>query len=471
MESELPQSGYLFIQTGFFIISSWNIIFPLLVLVILLILSGMVSGSEIAFFSLNPEDLEEIKNDHSPRSKILLNLREKPESLLATILISNNFINICIVIISDYVLQMIIPGETMQRWANYFLSIPGLESIDPATMARSLNFLITVVLVTFLLVLFGEVLPKIYANLNNVKLAKSMSIPLSALSYVFYPFSRILVGWSNRFENRIDRRKAKFTGPKRDELDKAIELTISEHDTENEEADILKSILTFNDVSVKQIMKSRVDVVALDFDFEYDEVLNIIKESGYSRIPVFKEDFDNIIGILYAKDLLSHLDKKKDFNWQKLLKKNILFVPEAKKINDLLKEFQLQRLHIAIVVDEYGGSSGIVTMEDIMEEILGEIRDEFDDPDEIDAKVIDDHNFVFEGKTLINDVCRVIGEDIMIFDEIKGESDSIAGMILEMTGEMPNEGDELHHKQFKFIILSVTDRRVEKIQLTINPKQ
>jgi len=229
--------------------------------------------------------------------------------------------------------------------------------------------------------------------------------------------------------------------------------------------------LTFNDVSVKQIMKSRVDVVALDYDADFEDVLSHVRDSGYSRIPVFKEEFDNIAGILYAKDLLSYLENDKDFKWQKILRKNILFVPEAKKINELLKEFQLKHLHIAIVVDEYGGSAGIVTMEDIMEEILGEIRDEFDEDDEIEAVKIDESNFLFEGKTLINDVCRVIGEDILIFDEIKGESDSIAGMILEMTGEMPEEGEEFHHQQFSFKVLSVSDRRVEKIQLTINPKQ
>ena len=342
-----------------------------------------------------------------------------------------------------------------------------LESIS-----RGINFLITVVLVTFLLVLFGEVLPKIYANLNNISLAKRMAFPLTVLSFVFSPVSRILVRWTNRFERRIDSRRSRYgSGAKKDELDKAIDLTISETDTQNDEADMLKSILTFNDVSVKQIMKSRVDVVAIPYDAHFGDVLKIIRESGYSRIPVYKDDFDNIAGVLYAKDLLKHLDKNKNFEWQRLIRKNVLFVPEAKKINDLLKEFQLKHLHMAIVVDEYGGSSGLVTMEDIMEEILGEIRDEFDEQDELNAQILDQHNFVFEGKTLINDVCRIIGEDILVFDGIKGESDSIAGMILEMTGELPEEGQELQHQQFTFKVLSVSDRRVEKVQLTIKPKE
>lgn len=298
-----------------------------------------------------------------------------------------------------------------------------------------------------------------------------MAIPLNFLSYIFYPISRVLVGWSNYFELRLESRKGRYNSSKKDELDRAIDLTISDTESQTDEADILKSILTFNDVTVKQIMKSRVDVIAIDFDSDFEHVLKTIRECGYSRIPVYKEDFDNLVGILYAKDLLSHLGKAKNFNWQRIIRKNMLFIPEAKKINDLLKEFQLKHLHIAIVVDEYGGSAGLVTMEDIMEEILGEIRDEFDEHDELNAVIIDNNNFVFEGKTLINDVCRIIGEDILIFDEIKGESDSIAGMILEMTGELPIEGQELSHQQFDFQVISVSERRVEKIKLTINPKQ
>jgi gliding motility-associated protein GldE len=322
-----------------------------------------------------------------------------------------------------------------------------------------------------LLVLFGEVLPKIYANINNRKLALNMAMPLNLLSFIFSPISRFLVGWSNYFERRIDKRKGRFSASRKDELDQAIDLTISEPDTQNDEADILKRVLTFNDVTVKQIMKSRVDVVAIDYESDFEEVLAIIRDRGYSRIPVYKEDFDNIVGILYAKDLLSYLEKTINFKWQRILRKNVLYVPEAKKINDLLKEFQLKHLHIAIVVDEYGGSSGIVTMEDIMEEILGEIRDEFDDQDELNAIIIEENTFVFDGKTLINDVCRIIGEDIQVFDEIKGESDSIAGMILEVTGELPTEGEEISHQQFDFKVLSVSDRRVEKIQLKVNPKE
>jgi len=471
LESELPQSGFFIIQFGFLLIFSLKIFIPIIFLCILLLFSGMVSGSEIAFFSLSPEDIDSLKSENSPKANSILKLREKPESLLATILISNNFINIGIVILSDYMLRTYIPETVFQSWAKVIRVFPGLSSVELIPLARGINFLIAVVLVTFLLVLFGEIMPKIYANLNNIKLAKTMTFPLTGISFFLAPFSGLLVKWSNSFEGKIEKRKSKYSQTNKDELDKAIELTLSIADKQNEEADILKSILTFNDVSVKQIMKSRVDVIAIDFEAKYNEVLKIIRDTGFSRIPVFKEDFDNIVGILYAKDLLVHLDKKKDFQWQKILRKNIFYVPEAKKINDLLKEFQIKHLHIAIVVDEYGGSSGIVTMEDIMEEVLGEIRDEFDPTNEFETVILDENNFVFEGKTLINDVCRTIGEDILVFDEIKGESDSIAGMILEITGELPKEGQELNHQQFKFKVLSVSNRRVEKIQLTINPKQ
>jgi gliding motility-associated protein GldE len=471
LESELPQSGLLLVQISFFLVSSLEIFLPVILLVLLLIASGFLSGSEVAFFSLTPEDLEQIKNDKSGSSETLVKLWKNPQRLLATILISNNFINIAIVVLSDFLLHRILPAGTFLGWAEGLQSLPLLDSAEPATLSRVIGFLITVLIVTFLLILFGEIMPKIYANLNNKKLARSMARPLDFLNLLFSPLSRFLVSMSNYMERGINRRRSRFGGSKKHELDQAIDLTVSESDTNQDEADILKRVLTFNDVSVKQIMKSRMDVIAIDCEAGFDEVLAVIREHGYSRIPVYKEDFDNIEGILYAKDLLSHLGKDDKFNWKKLLRKNILFVPEAKKINELLKEFQRKHLHIAIVVDEYGGSAGIVTMEDIMEEILGEIRDEFDDQDELNAIVIDENTYVFEGKTLINDVCRIIGQDIQVFDVIKGDSDSIAGMILEITGELPEEGQEVSHQHFDFKVLSVSDRRVEKIQLSINPKE
>ena len=278
--------------------------------------------------------------------------------------------------------------------------------------------------------------------------------------------SKILVNWTKVIEKRLAKRTQNAI-TSREDIDEAIELTVSGAEDGEQEVDILKSIVKFGDVSVKQIMRSRVDVVAVDFRVAYHELLAVIKESGYSRIPIYDEDFDHITGLLYVKDLLGHLNEEASFEWQELIHTDILYVPEAKKIDDLLKDFQKKRLHMAIVVDEYGGSSGIVTLEDIMEEIIGDIKDEFDDEPEVIYRQVDDFNFLFEGKTLLNDFCRVIGIDTTTFDEVKGEADSLAGLILEILGELPDEEAEVTYNQFRFKIVSVSDRRIEQIQITL----
>jgi gliding motility-associated protein GldE len=324
-----------------------------------------------------------------------------------------------------------------------------------------------VVGVTFLLVLFGEVAPKIYANLNNVKHAKLMAKPLTLMLKVFSPFSAMLVKWSRNIEERVYHNRLKTGGSMdKNEIDKAIELTV-QHDTNQEEVDILKGIINFGDVTAKQIMKSRVDVVALDINDNFKDVLKLIKESGFSRIPVYEEDFDRIKGVLYAKDLLGFTEEKDDFNWVQFVRTQTLFVPETKKIVDLLKEFQEKRTHMAIVVDEYGGSSGLVTLEDIMEEVVGDIRDEFDTEEEVDYIKIDDSNYIFEGKSLLNDVARIIGVKNDIFEEGKGTSDSIAGLILELEGQIPKKDKEIIYKELKFKIISVNQRRIEKVNVSL----
>ena len=308
-------------------------------------------------------------------------------------------------------------------------------------------------------------MPKIYASVNNIKLAKLMAKPISFLMKVFSPVSNLLVNWTNIVERRLEKNKGMTSVADKDEINDALDITLNSDD---QELDILKSILKFSDVSVKQIMKPRIDVVAIEDDIIYDEVLNIVRESGFSRIPVFHEDFDNIVGILYAKDLISYLDQKSDFKWQKLIRKNILYVPESKKINELLKEFQKQKLHMAIVVDEYGGSAGIITMEDIMEEILGEIIDEFDEENETEYVKIDNKTYIFEGKTLLMDFVKVFDEDIDIFNNFKGESDSLAGLILEIKGEIPEKQEKIEVDKFTFIVEEASDRRIEKIKVIFN---
>ncbi len=423
--------------------------------------SALISGSEVAYFSLDPNNIRSLEEEEDELSQRVLDLKHKPKRLLATILIFNNFINIAIVILSYYIFQLVLPEGIFTRWA---AGINGFFGSAFQWLPGALDFVLTTIIVTFILVLFGEVTPKIYANLNNLKFARFMASPLLGLSKIMMPISSLLIRVTDKIENRVEAQQQGSTN--KEDIDRAIDLAMSEEEDTEEDADLLKGIIKFGDMSVKQIMRSRVDVTALDIDTSYTELLSTIRSSGYSRIPIYKEEFDKIEGILYGKDLISHLDKNDDYRWQELVRRNVLYVPESKKINELLKEFQLRRMHMAIVVDEYGGSSGIVTLEDVMEEVIGEIKDEFDD-EEIDYVKLDDTNYIFEGKTMINDVCRIIGTSVESFDEVKGDADSIAGILLEIIGHIPKSGKEASFEQYKFRILSANDRRIERIKLTI----
>lgn len=471
LEAEPDSQLFLGAFPWFFLLAlpSAEVVAASVIIIFLLFCSALVSGSEVAFFSLNHKDFEKLAQDERGAGARILDLARRPRELLATILISNNFINIAIVILSDFVLRRVISVDTFLSWSkaiaeNTMLNLPVEKFAD------IISFIIAVVGVTFMLVLFGEVSPKVYAKLNNIRLAKLMSLPLVILVRVFSPLSGILVKWTNFIEARLARSTAGGSPTSRQDIDEAIELTVSGEEDTEQDVDILKSIVKFGDVSVKQIMRSRVDVVAVDYRISYKELLKVVRESEYSRIPVFDEDFDHVTGILYVKDLLGHLNEEEEFEWQKLIRTDLLYVPEAKKIDDLLKEFQKKHLHMAIVVDEYGGSSGIVTLEDILEEIIGDIKDEFDDEPEVIYKQIDDYNFIFEGKTLLNDTCRILGLDTSTFDEVRGEADSLAGLILEILGEFPKDDDEVHYNQFRFKIVSVSERRIEQILITL-PKE
>lgn len=441
--------------------------FLIIALMILLLCSALISASEVAFFSISQKTLNDLDSAFEKSNKRIAALKDKPRELLATILVANNFINIAIVLLADFLLRQVLREDTLLSWASSIKGTLSLTIISEESLSQSISFIIAVVGVTFLLVLFGEVAPKIYANMNNVKHARLMSAPLLVLTQVFSPLNNILISWSSRFEERVYRRRlsTQSTTDKR-ELDKAIELTVSEGE-HKEDVDILKGIIKFGDVITRQIMKSRVDVVAIDILSQFDEVIHIIKDSGFSRIPVYEEDFDKIKGVLYVKDLLGYTDEGNTFDWQNLIRTNILYVPESKNIDELLKEFQLKRTHIAIVVDEYGGSSGIVTLEDIMEEVVGDIKDEFDVDEEVDYMKIDDHNYIFEGKTLLNDVARLAGIDSEIFDDARGSADSLAGMILEIEGKIPKRDKEITYKTLKFKIVSVNKKRIEKINVRL----
>ncbi len=432
---------------------------------ILLLCSALVSGAEIAFFSLSSSDLEGIEQEPTPADRRILFLKEHPRYLLATILVSNNFINIAIILLSSVVLDPLLSEELFGFWGE------SVNAVLPFATAEQwsdfFKFLIVTVGISFLLVLFGEVTPKVYAKMNNLKLARFMARPLSFLMGILRPINAFLVRMTNFVENRLAKSNSSSNQPSREEIDEAIELTVSKSADADQEIDILKSIVKFGEVSVKQIMRPRVDVVAVDFRIDYSTLLETVKESGYSRIPVYDEEFDNVTGILYAKDLLGHLDEDKSFEWQTLIRTDLLYAPEAKKIDDLLKEFQRKRLHMAIVVDEYGGSSGIVTLEDIMEEIIGEIKDEFDAEKEVDFQKIDEYQYIFEGKTLLNDVCRVMGIDTETFDEMKGEADSLAGLVLEIYGGFLAKEGEITCQGFTFKAIAVNKRRIERILITL----
>ena len=443
-------------------ISPFGLSFGIILILILLFCSALISSSEVAFFSLTINDLEKITQENSEATADILKLKDQPRALLATILISNNFINIAIVVISDYILRFVLPVETCNIWMTQMPTF-----IADIISGKTLHFMMSVIGVTFLLVLFGEVAPKIYAKVNNVSLAKFMSGKLLFLTRFFRPISSVLIKGTNIIEKRLNGRNSNGNRTSREDIDQAIELTVKYDKHGEQEMDILKGIVKFGDVSVKQIMRSRVDVVSIDFRDNFKELLDVVRAAGYSRIPVQDEDFDNITGILYVKDLLEHLDEDMNYEWQELIQTNVMYVPEAKKIDDLLREFQKKRVHMAVVVDEFGGSSGIVTLEDIMEEVIGEIKDEFDDEEELDYTKIDDYNYIFEGKTLLNDVCRVIGVDTNTFDQIKGDADSVAGVILEIVGQIPKREQEIKYNDFRFKIVSVDDRRIREVQITL----
>ncbi len=414
------------------------LILPLILLVILLLLSAMVSGSEVAFFSLTPTDLEELNGSETKRSKTLGKLIEQPKSLLASILIANNFINVGIVILSAYI----------------------TAGLFDFTNSPLLGFIFNVVVITFLILMFGEVLPKVYANSNAVAFALFMASPIMGVRKTMSPLISGLVWVSNLFENQNKRGKSLSVN----DLEHALELT-DEDATTDDEHKILQGIVKFGSTTVKQIMKPRTDVVALDVQFSYAEVMDVIVSHGFSRIPVYAESFDEIKGILYIKDLLPYIEVENTFDWKQLIRE-AFYVPEYKKIDDLLKEFQEKKIHLAIVVDEFGGTSGIITLEDVIEEIVGEINDEFDDEDLVYSK-LDDKNYVFEGKTPLNDFYKVLDIDGDDFEDSKGDSDSLAGFILEISGQFPDKNDVLTFNQYTFTIEALEKRRIQRIKVTI----
>ena len=413
-------------------------IISLLVLFGLLATSALISGTEVAFFALNPLDIDELEKKKNRKTELINSFLEKPKQLLETILIANNFVNVGIIILSTYI-------------STSLFNFNGIEWLE---------FMMQVVVITFFLLLFGEVLPKVYANNNASSFAKFMAIPLLFLMKLLKPISLLLVA-STRIIDKRGQNKGHDLSV--NDLSNALEITSLKGEDKDEQK-ILEGIVKFGNTDVKQIMRSRIDVISLSENTSYDKILEKIKETGFSRIPIYEESFDSIKGVLYIKDLLPYLNEKADFEWNKLLRE-VFFVPENKKIDDLLKEFQEKKIHLAIVVDEYGGTSGIVTLEDIIEEIVGDISDEFDDEDLIYSK-LDNNNYVFEGKTALNDFYRILNIDGEEFEDAKGESDSLAGFVLEITGNIPVKGTEIKFNKYLFTIEGVNKRRVTRIKTT-----
>ena len=408
---------------------------------ILVVLSALLSGSEVAMFSISNKQRFDLEDQNKNTNKRVLTLLKEPKKLLATILIANNFINVSIVMASNFVFNnLIIEGS----------------------ISDTMNFIIQVIVITFLILLFGEVIPKVYANNYNLKFSKFMAIPLQLLKKLFYPISQILVNSTNLIDKRIEKRKESIQA---NELEHALNLTVDSVDNEDEKK-ILEGIVKFGNTDVKQIMTPRTDVISFEITTPFNELMSELKEIKYSRIPVFEDSFDKIKGILYAKDLLGKMNEKKNFKWPNLLREP-KFVPENKKLDDLLKEFQEEKTHIAIVVDEYGGSSGIVSLEDVLEEIVGEITDEFDEED-INYKKLDESNYIFDGKTTLIDIYKLLEIDGEIFEKEKGESDTIAGFCIEQAGKILLKNEKISFDRYTITVEAADKRRIKKVKITIN---
>ena len=410
-----------------------DVLLSFLVILLLLVFSAFISASEVAYFSLTSTDLKEMDDNNV---RLLL---QEPNQLLATILIVNNFINVGIVVISAY-----------------FTSISVSFPKD-----SSLEFVFQVIIITTLLLLFGEIMPKVYANNKAAAFSLRMSKVLILFKKAVYPLSYLLVNSINLIDKKLAAKQIEISA---EEMSKALDIT--EHESEEEERRILRSIVEFGNTDVKEIMQSRVAISAIDKKTSFIEVLQIIIRSGYSRIPVFEDQIDKVLGILYIKDLIPHLDKADDFNWVELCRAPY-FVPETKMINDLLKNFQARKSHLAIVVDEYGGTSGLVTLEDVLEEIVGEINDEFDVDDNVYSK-LDAHNYIFDGKISLNDFLKITKKKADLFEKIKGESDTLAGLILEIEGTIPKIGTVCKVSPFTIVVESADLRRIKRLKVNID---
>ena len=418
-----------------------GIIVAAILAAMLIFMSGFASGSEIAFFSLTPSDIDSLEPEHSKADKNIEILRNDSERTLATILVTNNFVNVTIIMLFNYIFSSLITFKA--EWFEIFC---------------------VTILLTFMLLLFGEIMPKVYCRQNALNFCRRSAHTIMVLRKLFWPIESILLKSGDIAEKAVRKENRQLTA---DDLEQALELT--DKNEIKDEKSMLQGIIRFGDETAKEVMTSRQDIVDLDIKSSYADVLKCIVENNYSRIPVYQDNTDNIRGILYIKDLLPHLSKSANFRWQSLIRPPY-FVPETKKIDDLLREFQENKVHIAIVVDEFGGTSGIVTLEDILEEIVGEINDEYDEEEKYYSK-LNYNTFVFEGKTLLTDLCRILQVDEEEFSDVEGDADSLAGLLLEMKGDFLSVHERIDYKHYTFEILEIEERRISRVKITIHPQR
>ena len=426
----------IYIQTPTF-----GVIIALVIAIILLGVSGFASGSEIAFFSLSPSDVMSLDVERNPKDANIAMLREDSERTLATILITNNFVNVTIIMLCNYVFAYLIHFGPKAYW---------------------LQFLCITILLTFLLLLFGEIMPKIFSRQNPLKFCRTTVNGILFLRKLFWPLESVLLHTGILAEKVVGKESHTLSV---DDLEQALELTNKE-DLKDEEK-ILQGIIRFGDETAKEIMTSRQDIVDLDIKSNFNDVLDCIRENNYSRIPVYQDNTDNMRGVLYIKDLLPHLSKSSNFKWQSLIRP-VYFVPETKKIDDLLRDFQENKIHIAIVVDEFGGTSGLVTLEDVLEEIVGEINDEYDDEVERLYTKLNYNTYIFEGKTLLSDLCRILNISDEEFSEVEGSADTLAGLLLELKGDFPSVHEIISYSRYQFEILAIEERRISRVKLVVH---
>lgn len=416
-----------------------------LLLVALLLLSFTISGAEVAIFSLNNKDVNVLKTKQHPAAKRIINLLEEPKEVFASLLITSIFINISIIILSNFLISK-------------FVSFGNLH--------YALELLLKVMVIAFVLVFFGEILPKVWATQNNLRFAYASAVVVEGVHLLLRRISKWIVSVADLIGKKVGADRSEAISIQ--ELDEAIDIKTDE-EASPEEKSIMKSIVKFGSISVKQIMRSRLEVTGIDSNASFGQLVKKVQDLHYSRIPVYKGSLDEVIGIINTKDLIPHLNQADDFDWRHLMR-TPFFVPESKLIADLLRDFQTKHVHFAIVVDEFGGTSGIVTMEDVMEEVIGDIRDEFDEEESRNRKV-DENNFIFEGKTMIHDVCKTMHLPMDAFDKLRGESESVGGLVLEMAGEFPKVNDVINSGNFDFTVLEVDRNRVQLVKVTVNRQE